>query len=126
FPSPWEAAVTSHDAHHPEDVLFEIGTRLGHDHAQGSERFRLHWEEHVRNSRETILKGAERLAARDSVTVLGAGAAYNIPTEELAHDFNVVRLVDIDRDGLERAVSGVSLKLRSKVELHCADATAGL
>src|SRR5262245_62353129 len=73
-----------------------------------------------------IAKGAAAVSARDSVTILGAGSAYNIPLDALARDFNIVRLVDIDRDGLARAVDGLTADLRAKVEIHYADATAGL
>jgi len=108
------------------EILFEIGTRLGREHAQDHERFRLHWEEHVQRSREMILRGAERVTTPDAVTILGAGAAYNIPLEELAGKFNHIRMVDIDREGLQQAVESMPPELRSKAEVHVADTTGGV
>jgi hypothetical protein len=99
--------------------LFDIAARLGHDHAQDAERFRLHWDEHIRRSHEMILEGAARAGKPDSVTVLGGGATYNIPVLELAQRFNVVRLVDID-------TGSVPPELRDKVEIHQADVSGGV
>jgi hypothetical protein len=110
----------------PLQKLVEIGTQLGSEHARDHERFRLHWEEHVENSRRMILQGAGRVSEPESVTILGGGASYNIPVEELAERFNLVRLVDIDRDGLEQAVANLPLQWRSKIEVRVADSTAGV
>ncbi|HYR86699.1 MAG TPA: hypothetical protein VE422_21610 [Terriglobia bacterium] len=108
------------------ELLFDIGTRLGREHAQDHERFHLHWEEHVQRSREMILRGAQRVKTPDSLTILGAGAAYNIPLEDLARQFKLVRMVDIDREGLQQAAESVPPELRSKVEVHVADTTGGV
>ena len=99
--------------------LFDIAERLGREHAHDSERFRLHWEEHIQRSREMILQGAARAGTRDSVTVLGGGATYNIPVLELVERFDVVRLVDIDTDNIPPG-------LRGKVDVHMADVSGGL
>src|SRR6266850_3504793 len=107
-------------------ILFDIGTRHGREHAQDRERFRLHWEEHVQRSRAMILQGADRVTTPDSVTILGAGSAYNIPLEELAGRFNLVRMVDIDRDGLQHAVDSIRPELRGNVEIHVADTSGGV
>jgi hypothetical protein len=106
--------------------LVEIGTLLGREHAQDRQRFRIHWEEHVQNSRTMILRGASRVTEPDSVTILGGGAAYNIPLEELAQRFGVVRLVDIDREGLQESVDSLRAESRSKVEIRVADTTGSV
>src|SRR2546422_6524576 len=108
------------------DVLFEIATRLGREHAQEREKFQLHWEEHVRRSRQMILQGAQRVSTPASVTILGAGASYNIPLEELAGRFNLVRLGDIDRDGLQQAGDSIGPELPGNVEVHVSDTTRGV
>jgi hypothetical protein len=108
------------------EILFDIGTRLGREHAHDRERFRLHWDEHVQRTRAMILQGAERVTTPDSVTILGAGSAYNIPLEELARRFNVVRMVDIDRDGLQQAVDSIRPELRGNVEIQVADTSGGV
>jgi hypothetical protein len=99
--------------------LFDIAARLGREHAHDAERFGLHWQEHIERSRDMILQGAARVATPDSVTVLGGGAAYNIPLEELAQRFKVVRLVDLDTDS-------VPAEVRAKVEVHTGDVSGGL
>jgi hypothetical protein len=106
--------------------LGDIGTALGNDHAEDRERFRTHWEEHITNSRRMILRGADRIADAHSVTILGGGASYNIPVEELARRFAVVRLVDIDRDALERTVESLPADLRLRVNIDVADTTGGV
>ena len=106
--------------------LIEIGTLLGKDHAQDCERFRTHWNEHIQNSRRMILLGASRIAEPESVTVLGGGAAYNIPIEQLAQRFNRIRLVDIDRDGLQQTVDSLPPDCRSKIEMVVGDTTGGV
>jgi len=73
-----------------------------------------------------ILRGADHVMTPDSVTILGGAAAYNIPLEELARRFNTVRIVDIDRSGLERVVEGLNGETRRKLEVHVGDATGGL
>jgi hypothetical protein len=106
-------------------LLVEAGTRLGRDHAQQYERFRLHWTEHVEKTRAQILRCVQRVAKPESVTILGAGSAYNIPLAELAASFAAVRLVDIDHDGLRAAVGGLPAAARDRVEIHVADVTGG-
>jgi hypothetical protein len=105
--------------------LVEIGTLLGRDHASDHGRFRVHWETHVRNSREMILRGAGRVVEPQSVTILGGAAAYNIPLAELAERFDRVRLIDIDAGGLDNTVAGLPSALQSKIEVEVADATGG-
>jgi hypothetical protein len=126
----WESLrrrrLTNGKTYQAEELLFEVGTHFGREHARNGERFQLHWKTHVEKSRQMIAKGAAAVSARDCVTILGAGSAYNIPLEVLARDFDIVRLVDIDRDGLARAVDELSADLRPKVDIHFADATAGL
>jgi hypothetical protein len=99
--------------------LFATAARLGREHAHDSERFRLHWDEHIQRSREMILQGAARVGTPGSVTILGGGATYNIPLLELIERFDVVRLVDIDTDG-------IPAELRDKVEVHTADVSGGV
>jgi len=106
--------------------LFEIGAALGAEHAQDRERFRAHWDVHVRNSRRMILEGAGRVASPDSVTILGGGSAWNIPLEELARQFDHVSLIDIDADNLQKAISALPAECRAKVEIHVADVSGGL
>jgi hypothetical protein len=106
--------------------LVDIGTALGRDHANDRERFRTHWEAHVTNSRRMILHGADRIADANSVTILGGGASYNIPIEELARRFAVVRLVDIDRNALEQTVESLTGDLRPRIKIHVADTTGGV
>jgi len=106
--------------------LFEIGVALGAEHAQDRERFRAHWDVHVRNSRRMLLEGAGRVASPESVTILGGGSAYNLPLEELARQFDHVRLIDIDADNLQKAISALPAECRAKVEIHVADVSGGL
>lgn len=105
--------------------LVEAGTRLGREHGQQHARFALHWLQHVERTRAKILQGAQLAASTDCVTVLGAGSAYNIPLAELAEMFATVRVVDIDRDGLQAAIDGLPSEARARVEVHVADLTGG-
>ncbi|MBF0490100.1 MAG: hypothetical protein HQL15_05705, partial [Candidatus Omnitrophica bacterium] len=74
-----------------------------HDQAQLSRSFD---EEHVIQSKKSILKGAENVS-KDSVTVLGVGSANDIPLLELCEMFDKVNLVDIDPIVVQRALAKI-------------------
>src|SRR5262249_52483559 len=95
------------------------------DHNRQHERFRLHWNGHVRNTREHVLRCAELVANPKRVTVLGAGSGYNLPLEELVARFGALVLVDIDREGLREAVEGLPSGVRSRTTADVADLTGG-
>lgn len=91
------------------------------------------WRAHIHYSRNKILEGMEQVERRGTATVLGVRSERDIPIVELTSGFNVVNLVDPDRRALRRLVNRIPAdavdargrRLRDKVRLHVADASAG-
>lgn len=96
------------------------------------------WQSHFSNNRRLIWRAAHLLqkqgvrgigtreaSRRPVVMVLGAGACYDIPLENLAAQFRVV-LVDIDEAQLRRAVGRLPGELRPYVSYQVRDLSGGL
>lgn len=86
-----------------------------------------YWKEHIKNNHANILKTAESIETKDSVIILGAGECNDIPLEALAKVFNVVHLIDIDREGMEKAKSKLDStpEYQNRIKIHVQDLTSG-
>lgn len=85
---------------------------------------RLYWRAHIESSHRRILEAAELAGGRGVVTVLGCGAATEIPLAQLSQRFDRVVLVDMDGPSMVEALEQVPLPLRPKVELRVMDVTS--
>ena len=85
---------------------------------------RLYWRSHVAHSHRRILEAAELAAGKGTATVLGCGAATEIPLAELARRFGRLILVDLDGPSMIEALEQVPLELRPRVELRIMDVTS--
>lgn len=104
--------------------------------AQGMER--KGWQEHAETNKAHILNAAQEVLSsviasgakqsigsvskdeRPTAMVLGAGNCADIPLADLAKYFHVV-LVDLDRDGMVRAVAHLPIEFRPYVTLEVRD-----
>lgn len=71
---------------------------LAHEHAAIAarhDRARAAWAPHLAASREAILAGAARCAARRRVLVIGAGDCLDVPVAELVAQFDETVLADV-------------------------------
>jgi hypothetical protein len=122
------------NGHSGEEIspLQQAAVQVGATYAKKYERFKEYWAEHIERSKEMILAGA-REAPKGSVTILGAGDAKEIPLLELAKEFEIVKLVDIDEKSLDRAVQSIPKNakdpqgrlLREKIRIVVEDITGG-
>jgi hypothetical protein len=85
---------------------------------------RLYWRSHVEHSHRRILEAADLARDKSIATVLGCGAATEIPLAELARRFERLILVDLDGPSMIEALEQVPLPLRSRVELRVMDVTS--
>jgi hypothetical protein len=84
------------------------------------ERHTAAWREHAVRNKEVLLE-----AARDDVSVIGAGKLYDIPLRKLTESCAHVVLVDVDGDSLAASLeqAGLAPRLRERVSTVTADVT---
>lgn len=85
---------------------------------------RLYWQPHIEHSYRRILKAADLAHGKAVATVLGSGAAAEIPLAELARRFDRLILVDMDGPSMLESLEQLPLELRPKAELRVMDVTS--
>ncbi len=93
-------------------------------HAEGNRRSRDDWELY-RPHREHLTRLIAGIAAREgtdgpegALVLLGAGNCNDVDVEQLARQFAVIHLVDIDAGALDRAKSRLSPEVRARTTAH--------
>lgn len=81
-----------------------------------------YWQDHLRRSRLAIQKAAERAGVGKAV-IYGAGNCSDIPLTYLTDRFDHLTLVDIESQGVTKAVEALPGNLQAKVNIHIEDLT---
>jgi len=82
------------------------------------------WTTHIDSCRAAMLAGAERCMQRNLAVVVGAGRCFDVPLQELAVQFERVKLIDIDLAAMTEARRALPQALRPRVILQPMDVAA--